>query len=121
MTRATIDDVARRAGVTKSTVSHALSGKRPVAPETRRRIDDAIAALGYRPNQLAQRLAAGRSGQSAFVYALEPDSASGDEVAVLAAASAAVSGRRVRPCPLRSTGADARQVQPFSRAACSMA
>jgi DNA-binding LacI/PurR family transcriptional regulator len=68
MARATIDEVAALAGVTKSTVSHALSGKRPVAPETRARIEAAIAALGYRPNAIAQRLAAGRSRAIGLVF-----------------------------------------------------
>lgn len=36
--RPTILDVAERAGVSKTVVSHALSGKRPVSEETRRRI-----------------------------------------------------------------------------------
>ena len=37
---ATIEDVARRAGVARSTVSYALSGKRSISAETRRRIAD---------------------------------------------------------------------------------
>lgn len=68
MAKATIAEVAARAGVTKSTVSHALSGKRPVAPETRQRIEAAIAELGYRPNPVAQRLAAGRSRAVGLVF-----------------------------------------------------
>ena len=35
MSRTTIADVAREAGVTKATVSHALSGKRPISDDTR--------------------------------------------------------------------------------------
>lgn len=53
----TMQDVADKAGVALSTVSHALSGKRPISEETRSRIQDAIAELGYRPNELARRLA----------------------------------------------------------------
>jgi DNA-binding LacI/PurR family transcriptional regulator len=68
MPKPTITEVAARAGVTKSTVSHALSGKRPVAPETRQRIEAAIAELGYRPNPVAQRLAAGRSRAVGFAF-----------------------------------------------------
>ncbi|AXE86302.1 LacI family DNA-binding transcriptional regulator [Streptomyces sp. Go-475] len=44
-----ITDVARRAGVSPSTVSYALSGKRPISPETRRRVEAAARELGYRP------------------------------------------------------------------------
>ena len=55
--RVTQDDVARKAGVTRSVVSYVLnSGSRTVAPETRARILSAIAELGYRPNKHAQNL-----------------------------------------------------------------
>ena len=53
---ATIKDVARIAGVSVSTVSHALSGNRPISEETRARVLETIARLGYRPNRLAQGL-----------------------------------------------------------------
>jgi DNA-binding LacI/PurR family transcriptional regulator len=53
----TMQDVAKKAGVALSTVSHALSGKRPVSDETRERIHQAIQELGFRPNELARRLA----------------------------------------------------------------
>ncbi len=112
MTRATIEDVARRAGVTKSTVSHALSGKRPVSPETRRRIDDAIAALGYRPNPVAQRLAAGRSGAIGFVYPLTARGG-GPESSVLAAASEAVGEAGFAFVLFARAAADPGEVQPF--------
>ncbi|MGP2438898.1 LacI family DNA-binding transcriptional regulator [Streptomyces sp. JW3] len=43
-----ITDVARRAGVSPSTVSYALSGKRPISAGTRRRVEAAARELGYR-------------------------------------------------------------------------
>jgi LacI family transcriptional regulator len=50
-------DVARHAGTSTAVVSYVVNeGPRPVAPETRRRVMDSIAALGYRPNRLAQAL-----------------------------------------------------------------
>ena len=54
-------DVAREAGVTRSMVSYVISGnnERSVAPETRKRILDAIEKLGYRPNKAAQALQLG--------------------------------------------------------------
>ena len=52
----TILDVARRAGVSKSTVSNVVRGLKPIAPETRSRVTDAILELGYRPNVLARQL-----------------------------------------------------------------
>src|SRR5512135_3695283 len=58
----TMADVARRAGVTLSTVSHALSGKRPVSPETKQRILQAMAELDYQPHALARGLATKHSG-----------------------------------------------------------
>lgn len=53
---ATIKDIARAAGVSVSTVSHALSGNRPISEATRARVLEAVAVLGYRPNRLAQGL-----------------------------------------------------------------
>jgi LacI family transcriptional regulator len=56
-TRATQEDVARRAGVSRGIVSYVINnGPRAVAPETRERVLQAIAELGYRPNKHAQRL-----------------------------------------------------------------
>src|SRR5438552_10816001 len=52
----TIRDVARAANVSISTVSHVLSGKRPTSGQTRRRVQEIIERLGYRPNRVAQSL-----------------------------------------------------------------
>jgi LacI family transcriptional regulator len=52
----TLNDVARRAGVSKSTVSNVVRGAAPVAPSTRRRVEGAISELGYRPNEVARAL-----------------------------------------------------------------
>jgi DNA-binding LacI/PurR family transcriptional regulator len=46
---ATIHDVARAAGVAPSTVSYVISGKRAVSAATRRRVQQQIRLLGYRP------------------------------------------------------------------------
>jgi len=54
--RATLKDVARLAGVSTATVSYALSGKRPISEETKRRIHDAIAELDYVPDLNARGL-----------------------------------------------------------------
>jgi LacI family transcriptional regulator len=56
-----IGQVAELAGVSATTVSHTLNGRRPVSAATRQRVLDAIAQLGYRPNVLARGLRAGRS------------------------------------------------------------
>lgn len=57
MARVTIDDVARLARVSKSTVSRVMNGHyEHVSEETRRRVQDAIQRLGYRRNELAASL-----------------------------------------------------------------
>lgn len=58
----TIVDVARKAGVSPSTVTHALNGKRPVGAATKARVLAAINELGYIPSWSAQRLKAQHSG-----------------------------------------------------------
>lgn len=52
-----IADVAKAVGVSRSTVSYALSGNRPISRETRERIDAAIADLGFTVNAGARALA----------------------------------------------------------------
>ncbi len=56
-----IGEIARRAGVSRSTVSYALSGRRPVSAETRRRVQAVIDEIGYRPHAAAQALKEGRT------------------------------------------------------------
>jgi DNA-binding LacI/PurR family transcriptional regulator len=57
-----IEDVARQAGVSRTTVSHALNGKGRVNAETRLRVEQAAKELGYRGNAIARRLASGARG-----------------------------------------------------------
>ncbi|WP_336921918.1 LacI family DNA-binding transcriptional regulator [Aquipuribacter sp. SD81] len=54
---ATIGDVARVAGVSRSTVSYALSGKRSLSEDVRGRVAAAVEQLGYTPNAGARALA----------------------------------------------------------------
>ena len=65
---ATINDVARRAGVSVSTVSYALSGARPIRPATKARIASAMADLGYQPNASARSLASRKTNVLAMLY-----------------------------------------------------
>ncbi|GAA1661124.1 LacI family DNA-binding transcriptional regulator [Fodinicola feengrottensis] len=60
--RASLKDVAARAGVSTMTVSNVLNNKASVAPGTRARVQQAVAELGYRPSLSARNLARGRSG-----------------------------------------------------------
>ncbi|SBT40527.1 LacI family DNA-binding transcriptional regulator [Micromonospora auratinigra] len=63
----TIDEVAAAAGVSKTTVSHVLSGNRPVAAATRARVEQVIAELGFQPSSVARSLKASRSHTVALV------------------------------------------------------
>ncbi len=57
----TMQEVAKKAGVSKATVSRVLSGKGYVSEETRKQVFEAIDATGYRPNLLARNLATNTS------------------------------------------------------------
>lgn len=59
--KTTIRDVARRAGVGPTTVSRVLNNSPLVTEETRRRVQAAIAALGFVPNPTARRLSLGKT------------------------------------------------------------
>ena len=59
--RATISDVARRAGVSIATVSRALNRTALVAPATVAQVQAAIAELNYRPHAAARGLASRRT------------------------------------------------------------
>lgn len=65
MKRPTQKDVARRAGVSRSTVSYVLNDqtqlKIPISDETRQRVLEAIAELGYEPDARAQSLRLGHT------------------------------------------------------------
>jgi len=69
----TIDDVARAAGVSTSTVSYVLSGKRPISAPTRQRVERAIRDLGYRPHAGARALASSRTNVLALMAPLRVD------------------------------------------------
>jgi DNA-binding LacI/PurR family transcriptional regulator len=57
-----LKDVAARAGVSVRTVSNVVNNSAPVAAGTRRRVQEALDELGYRPNLAARSLRAGRTG-----------------------------------------------------------
>jgi LacI family transcriptional regulator len=67
-----IKTVATRAGVSPGTVSHVLNHPHRVRPQTRARVEEAIAELGFVPNATARQLRAGRSDTVAFLI---PDAA----------------------------------------------
>ncbi|PPF53886.1 LacI family transcriptional regulator [Clavibacter michiganensis] len=70
---ATIGDVARAAGVSRSTVSYALSGKRAISLETQQRIQDAIRSLDFTVNAGARALATQRTMVLGLLVHFDPD------------------------------------------------
>jgi len=68
--RATIVDVAARAGVHAGTVSRALSRPDKVAPATRERVEAAVRELGFVPSRAARGLITGKTG---YVGVIVPD------------------------------------------------
>ncbi|MBM2620238.1 LacI family DNA-binding transcriptional regulator [Actinoplanes sp. LDG1-06] len=70
---ATINDVAKAAGVSPSTVSYVLSGRRPISAQTRERVQAAIAELGFHPHAGARALASSRTSVLALVVPLRVD------------------------------------------------
>lgn len=66
-TRPTIRDVAKRAGVSRQTVSRVINDSERVSPETRRRVEEVIEEMDYRPDALARSMAKGRSGMLACI------------------------------------------------------
>ncbi|MFD2926249.1 catabolite control protein A [Halobacillus naozhouensis] len=66
----TIYDVAREASVSMATVSRVVNGNPNVKPATRKKVNDAIERLGYRPNAVARGLA---SKKTTTVGVIIPD------------------------------------------------
>jgi LacI family transcriptional regulator len=65
--RVTIKDVSRDAGVSIKTVSRVLNKEKYVGAETRRRVEEAVARLHFRPSIAARSLAGRRSYQIALI------------------------------------------------------
>lgn len=66
-TKATILDVARQAGVSRTTVSRVLNEPDRVSQGTLKRVQDATEALRYSPNSVARGLRSGRTGVIALL------------------------------------------------------
>src|SRR4051812_19223995 len=84
-----IDEVAQAAGVSISTVSYALSGKRPVSRQTRERIELAVRELGYRANAGARMLAGSRTQIFALTEPFRADTHAPTHMAFVLATSIA--------------------------------
>ncbi|MGI8769221.1 MAG: LacI family DNA-binding transcriptional regulator [Propionibacteriaceae bacterium] len=70
--RVTIVDVARRAGVAKSTVSYALNGQPGVSDQVRKRVQEVARELGWRPSSIAQALSRNRVGACGLILVRDP-------------------------------------------------
>jgi DNA-binding LacI/PurR family transcriptional regulator len=70
----TLQDIADRLGVSRSTASFAITGRGRVSEDMRRRVREVAAELGYRPNNVARNLRGARTGMIAL--RLPPDSTS---------------------------------------------
>jgi LacI family transcriptional regulator len=108
MTRATIADVARLAGVSIKTVSRVVNHEPNVREATREKVEQAIAELNYRPNPSARNLASLRSRLIGLIYddpsAYEIPSATyviSMQQGVLRACNAADYGLLIHPCNYR--------------------
>ncbi|CAM5743708.1 LacI family DNA-binding transcriptional regulator [Streptomyces hirsutus] len=64
---------AQHAGVSASTVSYVLSGKRSISTNNRQRVEESIRELGYHPNAGARALASSRSNIIALMIPLRTD------------------------------------------------
>jgi DNA-binding LacI/PurR family transcriptional regulator len=73
----TSKDVARLAGVSQSTVSYVMTGKRPISASTRQRVLAAIEKLTYQPNQGARALASQRTNVIGLVVPFSPGADTG--------------------------------------------
>jgi LacI family transcriptional regulator len=102
----TIRDVAAKAGVSISTVSIALSGAGPVSEETRRKVLEAAATVGYVPNPLARGL---RYGASRHIGLIAGDLTNPYAGAVLRAVERAVAAAGYAVIVANSDGDPARE------------
>jgi DNA-binding LacI/PurR family transcriptional regulator len=90
----TIADIAKRAGVSVSTVSYVLSGKRSISPETQARVHAAIEELDYHPHAPGRALASRRTRQIAVLYPTETNGLTEFQLEFFTAAAEAAAGSR---------------------------
>ena len=89
----TRDDVARLAGVSASTVSYVLSGRRSISVDTKQRVLEAMRELNYTPNAFAQGLAGARRGIVALSYPVRESTISPMEMVYVHTAAQAARAR----------------------------
>lgn len=69
----TIDDIAKELGVSKTTVSRAISGKGRISAATRKKVLDFCEECGYRPNMVARGLAESKTYNIGVILPNDPD------------------------------------------------
>jgi len=99
---ATMTDVARRAGVSVSTVSYVLTGTRPISDATRDRVLAAMAELDYQPNAMARGLASRKSNIVGLLLPLTGRALGATETAFVTGATEAAreAGYHLMLCPV---------------------
>jgi len=108
-------EVAKRAGVSASTVTYALTGKRSIKAETRDRILEVVAELNYVPHFAAGALAGGRSKTLAMLF---PGTAAGISPVALQYITGAVNAASARGYALilwPANNADMNQIATLSK------
>ncbi|WP_180969043.1 LacI family DNA-binding transcriptional regulator [Microbacterium aurantiacum] len=94
MTRATIEEVAATAGVSRSTVSRVVNGSTAVSPEALSAVQEAIRRLNYVPNRAARTLASRQTHAIALIVPEDTTRFFGDPF--FAAVVAGISARMTR-------------------------
>ncbi|RLK61741.1 LacI family DNA-binding transcriptional regulator [Actinokineospora cianjurensis] len=91
-----LEEVARLAGVSRSTVSRVLNGSSGVSPATRAAVESAVASMRYLPNQAARSLAGTRTDTVAVVVSEVHDRVFDDAflTGVLRGVTSGLGGRR---------------------------
>ena len=109
---ATMKEVAEAAGVSIATVSFVVNNTKPVAPETRRRIEEVMTRLDFRRNIVGRALASRRTRVVALVYpAMEHKlGASGMEFVTSAARTANAAGYHLVLWPVSNDAAELTQL-----------
>lgn len=112
---ATVQDVARAAGVSAMTVSRVVNGGSNVREATREAVNAAIAKLNYRPNTAARSLAAGDATQIGLLYS-NPSAAYLSQflIGALAAARRAGCHLVLEPCEGESADEQAEATRQFA-------
>jgi DNA-binding LacI/PurR family transcriptional regulator len=104
----TMREVAAAAGVSIATVSFVVNNSKPVAPETRERIERAVAELGFRRNVVARALVSRRTRIIALAYPMVEHrlGGSGSEFITSAAQAASAAGYHLVVWPVSNDGSE---------------